>query len=117
MSSSFHPEAPVTPDLERFHFLAYSLANWFGHYVEAEKERESQFCQINDFADTRNRPFFSWYRLYCQEYAGRWDGQDPPISSSAAEHKLIGYLKNRVFQGDVEDADGGESGPDLFRRQ
>lgn len=113
VSSSFDSEAPATPGLEKFHFLAYSLANWVDHYVEAEKEGESQSCQINDFADARNRHFFTWYRLYCQVYAGGWDGEDPPFASFAAEHKLIGYVKDRVSQGYVEDTDGGEFGGPL----
>ena len=111
--SNFFLEVPITPGLERFHFLAYSLANWVDHYVEAEKEGESQSYQINDFADARNRHFFTWHRLYCQVYAGGWDREDPPFTSFAAEHKLTGYLKDRISQGHIEDTDGGEFGGPL----
>ena len=113
VSSNFCSEVPATPGLERFHFLAYSLANWVNHYVEAEKEGESQSCQIKEFADPRNRHFFTWYRLFCQVYAGGWDGEDPPFTSFAAEHKLTGYLKDRISKGQVEDTDGGEFGGPL----
>ena len=51
---------------------------------------------------------------YIAKYTlGGWDGEYPPFTSFAAEHKLTGYLKDRISQGHVEDTDGGEFGGPL----
>ncbi|KAL9613086.1 MAG: hypothetical protein Q9167_002343 [Letrouitia subvulpina] len=91
-----------------FHFLSYSLRNWVDHYLFAEQDGSSQSRQIQDFAESKNDHFLTWYQLYCHCFALGWDGDSSSFLSFVAEHNLYGYVKDRLEMSKLKNTDGSE---------
>ena len=74
-----------------FDFLNYSMYYWVDHYRGAEQDGESQHYQIQDLADPTDHHFQTWYRRYCDFKCA--DAEIPPFVVFAAEHNLMGYMR------------------------
>lgn len=95
---------------EDFEFLSYSLLHWVDHYIGAEQEGDSQAWNIEEFVRPEYNHFHTWYRLYCQLVVNEWHGTNPPFLSFAAEHNLLGYVKDYINRNPVSSTDTGEFG-------
>ncbi|KAI9782390.1 MAG: hypothetical protein M1839_005263 [Geoglossum umbratile] len=91
-----------------FDFLNYSMHYWVDHYRGAEQDGESQHYQIQDLADPTDHHFQTWYRRYCDFQCE--DAEIPPIVVFAAEHNLMGYMREVLKDSANVGTEGGEFG-------
>ena len=104
------PQLKPKIHLKGFDFPSYSLLNWVDHYIGAEQGGTSQASKIEEFARPETKHFVTWYRLYCQCFANGWDRTEPPFPSFAAEHNLLGYVKDHINRNPIRSTDSGEFG-------